>query len=140
MTRRQAGRSGRGQGRLGRGLSLSLLGGDDHDGAMRQAQAIARHRPEGGAGLEPRAILFAPRTSISASAARLSRAMDGQLAGSLGGEPSGRKMGRASSAAAASIAPAAAQRSSSRVTRDGEAYGAPSLVSLSQAQTRQTAA
>ena len=45
---RQAGRSAPGQGRLGRGLRLPLIRGDDHDGAMRQAQAIARHRPEGG--------------------------------------------------------------------------------------------
>ena len=102
----------------------------------RQSRATG---PRPGAGPEPRANLFVPRTSISASAARSSSAGTGSsLASSVVSRPGGR-WGRASSAAAASIAPAAAQRSSSRVTRDGEAYGAPSLVSPSQAQTRQTA-
>ena len=109
MTRRQAGRSGR----LGRGLRLPLIGGDDHDGAMRQAQAIARHWPEGGCLPEPRATLVAPRTSISASAARSSSAWTGSSWASLVVRRPGGRWGRASSAAAASIAAAAAQRSSS---------------------------
>ena len=76
-----------------------------------------------------------PRTSISASAVRSSRARTGgSRASSVVSRPGGRR-GRASSAAAASAASAAAYRSSSRVTQDHEAYDARSLVSLSHAQT-----